>query len=100
MARPCMAPRPAFATAAVGAILLIGRVFSCSERRRSNRGVLMKGTLYVFLHGLTVSRERWNMLEVVLPRVSGHILKAGSWLAETPLRNEGLFQLRGVRTPP
>ncbi|HEY6392352.1 MAG TPA: hypothetical protein VIX89_13790 [Bryobacteraceae bacterium] len=59
----------------------------------------MTGTLYVFLHGLTVSRERWNTLEVVLPQVPGHVLKAGGWLAETPLRNEGLFQLRGVRTP-
>src|SRR6266403_1838855 len=94
MARRCMTPRPAFATAAVGAILFIGRVFSCSERRRWNRGVIMP--LHVFLHGLTVTEERWDMLEVVLPKVSGHVLKAGSWLAETPLRNEGLFRLRGV----
>jgi hypothetical protein len=55
--------------------------------------------LYVFLHGLTVSQERWDMLEVVLPQVPGHVLKAGNWLAETPLRNEGLFRLRGVDPP-
>jgi len=57
------------------------------------------GTLYVFFHGLSVSQERGNTIEVVLPRVAGHSILAGSWLAETALRDEGLFRLIGVDPP-
>jgi hypothetical protein len=53
--------------------------------------------LYVFLHGLTVVRQQGNDLEIVLPSVSGHVQRAGNWLAETDIVNSNLT-LRGVQT--
>jgi len=55
------------------------------------------GTLYVFLHGLSVVAERANDLLVVLPKVPGHVYKAGNWLAETQIAPAGVLRLRGVR---
>ena len=54
------------------------------------------GTLYLFLHGLSVVAERANDLLVVLPRVPGHVYKAGGWLAETHIAPRGALRLRGV----
>jgi hypothetical protein len=53
-------------------------------------------TLYVFLQGLFVTLERTYDIEVVLPRVPGHVYRAGSWLNETDLASGGQFVLRGV----
>src|SRR5262245_25455491 len=55
------------------------------------------GTLYVFLKGLAVARERGSELEIVLPRVPGHVYRAGSWLAESTIAPRSLLRLRGVR---
>ena len=55
--------------------------------------------LYVFLHGLTVVRQQGNALEVVLPKVPGHVQRAGGWLAETDIVNPDLF-LEGVQAGP
>jgi hypothetical protein len=57
-----------------------------------------KGTVYVFLHGLTVLHETGGGIEMVLPDVEGHVYRAGNWLTETPFaRKRGRFHLRGVR---
>jgi hypothetical protein len=53
--------------------------------------------LYVFLHGLTVMFERTDgKLEIVMPRVPGHVYRAGSWLAETPVESGNTLELMGV----
>lgn len=54
------------------------------------------GTLYVFLHGLTVGSDRGNLVELVLPDVPGHVYKAGSWLVETDIAPGGVLELAGV----
>lgn len=54
------------------------------------------GTLYVFLHGLSVVRQRGSKLEIVLPRVPGHVYKAGAWLGETEITRRSVLHLRGV----
>jgi hypothetical protein len=54
------------------------------------------GTLYVFLHGLTVVRERGSMLELALPRVRGHVYRAGSWLSESTIQARSVLRLHGV----
>jgi hypothetical protein len=56
------------------------------------------GTLYVFLHGLFVTRQLPNELEIVLPLVSGHMYRAGNWLAETDIQARSVLWLRGVHT--
>jgi hypothetical protein len=53
-------------------------------------------TVYVFLHGLFVTLERQYDIEVVLPRVAGHVYRAGNWLQETDLARGGRFVLRGI----
>jgi hypothetical protein len=53
-------------------------------------------TVYVFLHGLFVTLERQFDIEVVLPRVAGHVYRAGNWLQETDLARGGRFVLRGI----
>jgi hypothetical protein len=53
--------------------------------------------LYVFLHGLTVVKQQGNDLEIVLPKVPGHVQKAGGWLAETDIVKSDLV-LQGVQT--
>jgi hypothetical protein len=52
--------------------------------------------LFVFLHGLTVVREVGDWLEVVLPRVKGHVYRAGGWLAETDIAPRAELVLRGT----
>lgn len=65
------------------------------------------GTLYVFFHGLFIFSESGPFarpdfpLQVVLPKVPGHMYRAGTWLAEDDI-NTGLFpshplQLQGVQ---
>jgi hypothetical protein len=54
------------------------------------------GNLYVFLHGLAVIRERPDGIEVVLPRVPGHVFKAGSFLNETRIASKAVLRLNGV----
>jgi hypothetical protein len=54
------------------------------------------GSLYVFLHGLTVLTEKAGHFVIVLPDVPGHVHKAGNWLGETVIRHENLVRLRGV----
>jgi len=54
------------------------------------------GTLYLFLHGLFVVSERGNDLLIVLPRVSGHIHRAGNWLGESAIDPRAEFRLSGV----
>jgi len=53
--------------------------------------------LYVFLHGLTVVADRGTELLVVLPKVPGHVYKAGSWLAETDIAPGSKLRLLGVK---
>jgi hypothetical protein len=54
-------------------------------------------SLYVLVHGLTVIGERTDgKLEIVMPRVRGHVYKAGSWLAETPIERGDTLELLGV----
>jgi hypothetical protein len=52
--------------------------------------------LYLFLHGLAVVYGGAGDFEVVLPKISGHQQKAGSWLAETSIAHKSVLQLRGV----
>jgi hypothetical protein len=54
--------------------------------------------LYVFLHGLTAVRQQGTDLEIVLPRVPGHVQKAGRWLAESDIAQNGVLELSGVET--
>jgi hypothetical protein len=56
------------------------------------------GSLYVFLHGLTVLHEAGNDVELVLPNVVGHSYLAGSWLQERPINLGSNLQLSGVQT--
>ncbi|HEU4389431.1 MAG TPA: hypothetical protein VFV34_16625 [Blastocatellia bacterium] len=55
------------------------------------------GTLYVFLHGLTVVAQRGSQLEVVLPRIPGHVYRAGNWLSEAEIGYRSVIRLRGVK---
>ena len=57
----------------------------------------MSGTLYVFMHGLTTVSEDTGILEVVMPRVEGHVYLAGNWLQETDLKPGSAPVLRGVK---
>ncbi|MGH9824459.1 MAG: hypothetical protein ACREDR_14550 [Blastocatellia bacterium] len=57
----------------------------------------MSGTLYVFMHGLTTVSEDTGNLEVVMPRVEGHVYLAGNWLQETDLKPGSAPVLRGVK---
>jgi hypothetical protein len=52
--------------------------------------------LYVFLHGLTVVCDRGSQIEIVMPRVRGHVYKAGSWLLERPIESGATLQLLNV----
>jgi hypothetical protein len=69
------------------------------------------GTLYVFLHGLFVVSENAQppqpnpltarspakgYLQVVLPEVSGHVYRAGGWLAEAEIARGNMLYLQGV----
>jgi len=53
-------------------------------------------SLYLFFHGLTAAREKGSQLEIVLPRVPGHVFRAGTWLAETPIELGSVLRLQGV----
>jgi hypothetical protein len=55
-----------------------------------------KGTLYLFLHGLSVGHEPGNRVEIILPAVPGHMYKAGSWLTETDIAPNSTLTLDGV----
>ena len=55
-----------------------------------------KGTLYLFLHGLAVTHEQGNRVEIVLPAVPGHLYKAGNWLMETDITPHSTLTLDGV----
>jgi hypothetical protein len=63
---------------------------------KSNQEFLKMATVYLFLHGLFVTLERQHDIEIVLPRVPGHVYRAGSWLQETDLARGGRFVLRGI----
>lgn len=52
--------------------------------------------LYVILHGLTVVRPRANEIEVVLPRIPGHVYRTGNWHAETSIAPKSVLRLQGV----
>lgn len=55
------------------------------------------GRLYLFVHGLTVIVERKDKkLEIVLPRVQGHVFRAGSWLSETDIEPGNRIELLNV----
>jgi len=54
------------------------------------------GTLFVFMHGLSLVKDWPDHLEVVLPEVPGHQTMAGSWLEETPIARKALLKLEGV----
>jgi hypothetical protein len=55
--------------------------------------------LYVFIQGLTVIAERKDgKLEIVMPLVRGHVYKAGSWLAESPVERGNTIELTGVKS--
>jgi len=57
------------------------------------------GTLYVFLHGLTVIRNQGGQMEIALPDLGlDHVYKAGSWLRETPIPAGATLELSGVAT--
>jgi len=54
-------------------------------------------SLYVFLHGLCVIQDTSpNPLNVILPDVSGHVYRAGNWLAETDIDSGATLELKGV----
>jgi hypothetical protein len=54
------------------------------------------GRLYVFLQGLMVIGEKNNQFEIAIPAVDGHVYKAGSWLAETPIAAGAVLTLTNV----
>jgi hypothetical protein len=54
------------------------------------------GTLYVFLHGLTVGSDRGKSIELVLPDVPGHVYKAGGWFTEQGIAPGSVLKLEGV----
>lgn len=56
----------------------------------------LRGRLYVLLHGLTVSQDSGNEIEVALPEIAGHVCKAGNWLRETPIERNSDLRLEGV----
>lgn len=56
------------------------------------------GSLYIFLHGLSVVADTANQLEVVLPLVQGHVHRAGNWFAETTIAPRSVLRLRGVNS--
>ncbi|HEV2444602.1 MAG TPA: hypothetical protein VGS58_01715 [Candidatus Sulfopaludibacter sp.] len=54
--------------------------------------------LYVFVHGLAVAVQKPGQpLEIALPRVKGHVYKAGNFLAETPIEPGATLTLQGVQ---
>lgn len=54
--------------------------------------------LYLFLHGLFVIRDLGSQYEIVLPRVEGHVYRAGGWLMETDIAHRADLVLHGVGT--
>jgi hypothetical protein len=54
------------------------------------------GTLYVFLHGLSVGRDQGKLIELVLPDVPGHVQRAGGWLTEEDIAPGSVLELEGV----
>jgi hypothetical protein len=56
-----------------------------------------KKKVYVFVHGLTVASQGTDgKIEIAMPRVRGHVYKAGSWLAETSIESGNTIELIGV----
>ncbi len=55
------------------------------------------GTLYVFLHGLTVIRNQGGQMEIALPDIGpDHVYQAGNWQRESPITAGATLQLSGV----
>jgi hypothetical protein len=52
--------------------------------------------LYVFLHGLYVTKQTNSMIQVVMPLVKGHVYRAGSWLLESDIPHGRTLNLSGV----
>jgi hypothetical protein len=58
------------------------------------------GSLYVFLHGLTVISEAGKPgfeFEIVLPRIHDHVYRAGNWLQESDIALGSTLRLVGLK---
>src|SRR5207253_2239588 len=83
----------------IGPTRTTGPDFSCLEqpkRRKEKHKLSTDGTLYVFVHGLTVGHQVGHHVEIVLPSVPGHVCRAGSWLMETDIAPGSTLTLDGV----